>query len=147
VVNQHGGSVALSGDLRLSLDGSSSPASRYNLTAGNVAVHGAFSIGGADAGLDGGSYFNFPQSSIGSITVMTASYDFAAKIDAGQIRLDDTALSSGHSVWRFDHSVFGQTTLSITAIPEPASLTLLMIGGSLIYLTRKFSRGTDQHPK
>jgi len=55
VVNQNGGSVVLSGDLRLSLDNESSPASRYNLAAGTVTVAGAFSIGGTDAGADGGS--------------------------------------------------------------------------------------------
>ena len=113
VVNQNGGSVVLSGDLRLSLDNESSPASRYNLAAGTVTVAGAFSIGGTDAGADGGSYFNFTQGSAGKITILSAGYNFARKINAGQIRLDDAKLSAGDPVWHIDNSVSGQTTLSV----------------------------------
>lgn len=113
VVNQNGGSVALSGDLRLSLENTASPASRYNLAAGTVTVDGAFSIGGADAGLDGGSYFNFTQGSAGSITVKSAGYKFATKIDAGQIRVDDSATTSSDDIWLIDSSVSGQTTLRV----------------------------------
>ena len=117
VVNQNGGSVVLSGDLRLSLDNSASPASRYNLASGTVTVAGAFSIGGADAGTDGGSYFNFTPDSAGSITIMSAGYNFAGKIDAGQIRLGDTAYASSNDIWLIDSSVSGQTTLSLNPYP------------------------------
>ena len=113
IVNQKGGSVVLSGDLRLSLDNGTAPASRYNLSAGTVMVGAAFSVGGSDAGLDGGSYFNFTQGSSGRITVKQASYNFAAKINTGKIRFDDMMLNSGDPRWSIDDSVFGQTTLSI----------------------------------
>lgn len=136
IVNQNGGSVVLSGDLRLSLDNLTSPASRYNLAAGTVTVAGAFSIGGLDAGADGGSYFNFTPGSTGSITIMSDNYNFDGKINTGQIRLGDTELTSGDSVWKLDNSVSGQTTLSV--IPEPATLGLISLSGASILIARRF---------
>jgi len=136
IVNQNGGTVTLTGDLRLSLDNTTSPASRYNLAAGTVTVAGAFSIGGTDAGIDGGSYFNFTEGSTGSITIMSDNYNFAGKINTGQVRLDDTALTSEDSAWKIDNSVSGQTTLSV--IPEPATLGLIGLSGASILIARRF---------
>ena len=137
VVNQNGGSVALSGDLRLSLDNATAPASRYNLAAGTVtAGSGLFSVGGADAGADGGSYFNFTDGSAGSFVVMAEGYNFDAHINAGRIRLNDTALTSGDASWVIDNTVSGQTTLSV--IPEPATLGMLGLSGVCILIYRRF---------
>jgi hypothetical protein len=117
IVNQNGGTVTLTGDLRLGLDAGAATASRYNLAAGTVTAAGAFSVGGTDAGADGGTYFNFTADSTGSLVSSQSVEQLSTKIDAGQIRVADVAYTSSDAIWLMDSSVPGQTTLSLDPNP------------------------------
>jgi len=112
IVNQNGGTVTLTGDLRLGLDAGVGSASRYNLTAGTVTAAGTFSAGGTDAGADGGTYFNFTAGSSGSLTIAGTVDQLNTRIDNGWIRINDTAFASGDAVWSIVDND-GSTTLSI----------------------------------
>ena len=117
IVNQNGGIVTLTGDLRLGLDAGVGSASRYNLAAGTVTAAGAFSVGGTDAGAVGGTYFNFTAGSTGSLVSSQSVGQLSTKIDAGQIRVADVAYTSSDAIWLMDSSVPGQTTLSLDTNP------------------------------
>ena len=128
IVNQNGGTVTLTGDLRLGLDAGSASASRYNLAAGTVTAAGTFSAGGTDAGADLGTYFNFTAGSTGSLTIAGTAGNLNTRIDNGWIRVDGTAYASGNAIWDIVESG-GNATL--TVIPEP-SASALFVGISLL---------------
>jgi hypothetical protein len=118
IVNQNGGTVTLTGDLRLGLDAGAASASRYNLAAGTVTAAGTMSAGGTDAGADGGTYFNFTAGSTGSLTVGLTVGQLNTRIDNGWIRFNDTAYASGDAIWSIVDNG-GSMTLSV--IPEPSA--------------------------
>jgi len=128
IVNQNGGTVTLTGDLRLGLDAGAATASRYNLTAGTVTAVGTFSAGGTDAGEDGGTYFNFTAGSTGSLTIGGTVGQLNTRIDNGWIRFNDTEYASGDAVWSIVDNG-GSMTLSV--IPEPSAFALF-VGISLL---------------
>jgi hypothetical protein len=118
IVNQNGGTVTLTGDLRLGLNTEAASASRYNLAAGTVTAAGTMSAGGTDAGADGGTYFNFTLGSTGSLTVGLTVGQLNTRIDNGWIRFNDTAYASGDAIWSIVDNG-GSMTLSV--IPEPSA--------------------------
>jgi hypothetical protein len=118
IVNQNGGTVTLTGDLRLGLNTEAASASRYNLAAGTVTAAGTISAGGTDAGADGGTYFNFTLGSTGSLTVGLTVGQLNTRIDNGWIRFNDTAYASGDAIWSIVDNG-GSMTLSV--IPEPSA--------------------------
>jgi hypothetical protein len=128
IVNQNGGTVTLTGDLRLGLDAGAATASRYNLAAGTVTAAGTMSAGGTDAGADGGTYFNFTAGSTGILTIGGTVGQLNTRIDNGWIRFNDTEYASGDAVWSIVDNG-GSMTLSV--IPEP-SASALFVGISLL---------------
>lgn len=128
IVNQNGGTVTLTGDLRLGLDVGVATASRYNLSAGTVTATGTMSAGGTDAGADGGTYFNFTAGSTGNLTIGGTVGQLNTRIDNGWIRFNDTEYASGDAVWSIVDNG-GSMTLSV--IPEP-SASALFVGISLL---------------
>jgi hypothetical protein len=102
----------------LGLNTEAASASRYNLAAGTVTAAGAFSVGGTDAGADGGTYFNFTLGGTGSLTVGLTVGQLNTRIDNGWIRFNDTAYASGDAIWSIVDNG-GSMTLSV--IPEPSA--------------------------
>ena len=117
-VNQFGGSMVIGGTL--SVPENSNPSaggSIYNLSGGSVTASSLF-VDGTNSDTN---YFNFTTGSTGTLTITQGSFDFAAFISDGEIRLNDN-ISSLLAEFAIDNSVGGQTTLSI--VPEPGTYAL-----------------------
>lgn len=129
--NQLGGTVTASTLIRLDANDASPEACVYNLSSGSFTT-GIFQ----NQDTDGNSFFNFTVGSDGTFTVTQDSYNFAAFIDAGQIRQGGLQVASTDDSWLIDNSVSGQTTLSV--VPEPATLGMIGLGGLFTLLIRRW---------
>lgn len=131
--NQLGGTVSASTLLRLDAGNATAEACVYNLSSGSFTT-GIFQ----NQDTDGNSFFNFTVGSDGTFTVTQDGYNFAAFIDAGQIRQGGLLVASTDDSWLINNSVSGQTTLSV--VPEPATLGMVGLGGLITLLVRRQGR-------